>query len=449
MVERADMERLTIGHLFDRVALGSGDPEALVFPAASLRLGYRETHARVSQLAKGLIGLGVNVDDRVALWATNRPEWILVQLAVAKVGAVLVPIDPALGADELAAVLAQSEASTLFLVDRHDDVSFVDVLLECCPELAKGRPGRLASRRLPHLKRVAFLGAADARPSGASTWTDVLTAGIGITDHLLRVRQDGIEPGDVVTILYDPDALDPPRGAELTHLNLVNDAFYAAECMRLTRRDRVCVPVPLSTAAGCVLGTIGVLGRGGVLVVPDERLDVGRMLRVASAEHCTALYGEARSFGAAVRHPETIRVDLRTLRTGVVMGGGCTLETMRGIVERLHVPDVTVAYGRNEASAVITQTRIEDPLDLRVTTVGRALPHVEVKVVDPKTGAEVPRGSEGELRCRGYPVMRGYHALPEATAQTIGPHGWLRTGDRAVMDQHGYCTLTGRVEHPS
>ncbi len=296
------------------------------------------------------------------------------------------------------------------------------------------------------MKRVAFLGAAEAGPSGIASWRDVLTAGTGITDHLLRVRQDGVEPGDVVTILYDPDALDPPRGAELTHLNLVNDAFYAADCMRLTRRDRVCVPLPLATGAGCVLGTVGVLGRGAALVVPGERCDAGRTLRVAAAEHCTALYGESRSFGAAVRHPEAIRVDLRALRTGVVMGGGCSLETMRGIVDRLHVPEITVAYGRNEAAAVITQTRIEDPLDLRVTTVGRALPHVEVKVVDPKTGIEVPRGNEGELRCRGYPVMRGYHGLPEATTQTIGPHGWLRTGDRAVMDPHGYCTLTGRVE---
>jgi fatty-acyl-CoA synthase len=445
MVELADMERLTVGDLFDRVALGSGDPEALVFPAARVRLGYRDTHAHVSHVAKGLIGLGVNTGDAVAVWATNRVEWILLQLAVAKIGAVLVPLDPAFGADELAAVLAQSEASTLFLVDRHEDVSFVDVLLECCPELAKARPGRLGSRRLPHLKRVAFLGTADTGPSGILSWTDVLTAGTGITDHLLRVRQDAIEPADVVAILYDADA-EPLRGAELTHVNLANDAFYAGDCMRLTRRDRVCVPLPLAHGAGCVLGTLGVLGRGATLVVPGERFEVGGTLRVAAAERCTALYGDPRTFGAAVRHPETIRVDLHTLRTGVVMGGGCSLQTMHGIVDRLHIPDITVAYGRNEATAVITQTRIEDPLDLRVTTVGRALPHVDVKVVDAKTGIEVPRGTEGELCCRGYPVMRGYHRDPEATAFAIGQNGWLRTGDKALMDQHGYCTLTGRIE---
>jgi fatty-acyl-CoA synthase len=445
MVELAAMERLTIGDLFDRVALGSGDPEALVFPAAHVRLGYRETHARVTQAAKGLMGLGVNAGDAVAIWATNRPEWILAQLAVAKIGAVLVPLDPSAGADELAAVLRQCEASTLLLVDRHDDVSFVDVLSECCPELAKARPGRLASRRLPHLKRVAFLGAADADAAGILSWTDVLTAGTGMTDHLLRVRQDAIEPADVVTILYAADDAGRPQGAELTHLNLVNDAIYAGDCMRLTRRDRVCVPLPLFQNAGCVLGTVGVLGRGGALVVPGERFDAGRMLRVAAAEHCTALYGEPRTFGAAVRHPEVIRVDLRALRTGIIMGGGSTLETMRAIVDRLHVPDITVAYGRNEASAVITQTRIEDPLDLRVTTVGRALPHVDVRVVDAKTGAEVPRGTEGELCCRGYPVMRGYHANPEATAAALGRSGWLRTGDSAVMDQHGYCSITGRI----
>jgi fatty-acyl-CoA synthase len=445
MVQLADMERLTIGDLFDRVALGSGDPEALVFPAAQVRWGYRETHARVTQLAKGLIGLGINTGDHVALWGTNRAEWILLQLALAKIGAVFVPVDPATGADELAAVLVQCDISTLFLVDRHEDVSFVDVLLECCPELANARPGRLASRRLPVLKRVALLGAtSETEPPGALSWTDVLTAGIGVTDHMVRRRQDAIEPTDVVTILYGSEDEGPTKGAELTHLNLVNDAFYAGECMRLTRRDRVCVPVPLSQSAGCVLGTLGVLGRGAVLVVPAERFEAGRTLRIVAAEHCTALYGEPRTFGTMFRHPETIRVDLRSLRTGVVVGAGCSTELMHGIVERLHVPDITVAYGRNEATAVITQTRIEDPFDVRVTTVGRALPHVEVKVVDPKTGVEMARGTEGELCCRGYAVMRGYYGLPEATAAAIGSNGWLRTGDRAVMDQHGYCTITGR-----
>jgi fatty-acyl-CoA synthase len=443
-----DMECLTIGDFFDRIALGVGEHEALVFPDQRVRWGYRETYARVTQLAKGLMGLGIDMGEHVAVLATNRSEWVLLQLATAKIGAVLVPIDPASGARELADILAHSDAAALFVTDRADDVSFLDVLIECCPEVRNARPGRLASRRFPLLKRVALLGdGADAGFPGVLTWPDVLTAGAGITDHLLRRRQNAIEPADVVSIHYITGTTDSPRGVELTHLNQVSNAIAVGDCMRLGRRDRLCVPVPFFQPFGCVLGTLTTFGRGATMVVPAEHFDAGKTLAAVGEERCTALYGEPRMLGSALRHPHVIRVDLSSLRTGVVMGA-CPVGFMPEIVERLHLREVTVAYGRTEATAVITQTRTEDSLDIKTTTVGRALPDVEVKIVHPKTGIEVPLGSEGELCCRGALVMRGYYKMPEATAATIGGNGWLRTGDLAVVDQYGYCAITGRVHQP-
>ena len=440
------MERLTIGDFFDRIALGIGEREALVFPDQHVRWGYRETYARVTQLAKGLMGLGIDTGDHVAVFATNRPEWVLLQLATAKIGAVLIPIDPASGALELAHVLGHSDASTLFLIDRAADVSFLDVLLECCPDVRDARPGRVASRRFPRLKRVALLGdSKDLGLPGVLTWSDVLTAGAGITDHLLRRRQEAMEPADVVSIHYTAGTTDSPKGVELTHLNLVNNAIAVGDCMRLTRRDRLCVPVPFFRPFGCVLGTLTALGRGVTMVVPAEHFDAGKTLTAVAEERCTALHGEPRMLGSVLRHPQVIRVDLSSLRTGVVMGAAWPVELMPEVVERLHLREVTVAYGQNEATAVITQTRTDDSLDLKVTTVGRALPEVEVKIVHPKTGIEVPLGSEGELCCRGHLVMRGYYKMPDATAATIGGNGWLRTGDLAVMDQYGYCMITGRA----
>jgi fatty-acyl-CoA synthase len=443
------MQRLTIGELFDRIALGIGEREALVFPDHGVRWGYRDTHARVAQVAKGLMGLGVDAGDHVAVFATNRPEWVLLQLAVAKIGAVLVPIDPASGAPELAHVLAHSDASALFLIDQADGVSLVDVLVQGCPELRDAKPGRLVSRRFPFLKRVALLGeTGDLDLPGVLSWSDVLAAGAGITDHLVRRRQEAIEPADLAGIHYTAGTTGPPKGVELTHLNLVNNALAAGDCMRLGRRDRLCVPVPLFRPFGCVLGTLTALGRGATMVVPADHFDAGKTLTAIAEERCTALHGEPRMLGSMVRHPQVIRVDVSSLRTGIVMGAPCPVELMPEIVERLHAREITVAYGQSEATAVITQTRPEDSLDTKVTTVGRSLPDVEVKIVDPKTGIEVPVGGEGELCCRGHLVMRGYYKMPEASAATLGRNGWLRTGDLAVMDQYGYCAITGRVRQP-
>jgi len=437
------MERIALGDFFDRTALGAGDREALVFPEMRVRWRYREVHARVSQLAKGLMGLGVDAGDHVAVFATNRAEWVLLQIAVAKIGAVLVPVDPSAGAHDLASVLAHSDAAALFLVDLVDDVSLCDVFFETCPEARAGRP-HLASRRFPALKRVALLGEG-AAPRGILPWTDVLAAGAGITDHLLRRRQETVEPPDLAALHYTAGTTGPRKGVELTHLNLVNDAVAAGDCMRLVRGDRLCVPVAFARPFSGVLGTLAALGRSATLVVPAECFDAGTTLAALAAERCTALLAEPRMLGSMLRHPDVLRSDLSALRTGIVAGSACPPGLLPDAIARLHLPDVTVAYGQTETTAVITQTRTDDAIDLRARTVGRALPDVEVKIVDPRTGIEVAPGREGELCCRGFPVMRGYYKAAEATAAKLGANGWLRTGDLAVMDRFGYCTITGRV----
>lgn len=437
------MERLTVGEYFDRAALGMGEREAAVFVDARLRWRYRELHAHVTQVAKGLIGLGIEVGDHIAVFASNRVEWVLLQLAAAKVGAVLVPIHPAAGADELAHVLAHSDAATLFLANRVGEVSLHDVLGECCPELAKARPGHVSSRRFPLLKRVALLGDTDSLP-GTLTWSEVLTAGAGITTHLLRRRQDSLEPTDIGIIQYTEGTTGPAKGVELSHLSLVNEAIAVGNCMRLGRNDRLCVPVSFARPFGSVIGTLGALGRGAAMVVPGEHFDAGKTLAAIAAERCTAVNAEPRMLASALRHPDVIRLDFKALRTGVIASAEMPVGLLPEIVTRLHLPDVTIAYGQTETTAVVTQTRTDDSIDLRATTVGRALPDVEVRIVDPATGVEVPIGSEGELCCRGFPVMRGYYKMPELTAATIGSNGWLRTGDLAVMDRFGYCTITGR-----
>jgi fatty-acyl-CoA synthase len=437
------MESTPIGDLFDHIARGAPDREALVFVQAGVRWTYREVLDRIQRLAKALIGLGVERGDHVALWAPNRPEWVLIQLATAKVGAALVAIDPFCAVDDLTFVLEHSDATTLFLTERAGDVDQLALLGAYCPELPGARPGRLASRRFAHLKRVALID--DHRAPGVFAWSDVLAASAGISDHMLRLRQESVDVDDTALLQYTSGTTGQPKGVELTHRNLLSDAYYAGECMRLGARDRLCVPLPLHLTLGSVLGTLTALCRGATIVVPAERFDAEATLAAIAAERCTAMHGVPWMFQAALAQRRFHDFDLSSLRTGVVAGAPCPPQVMRAIVERMHAREMTVAYGTAEATAVITQTRTEDPVELRATTVGRALPHVELRIIEPESGRDVARGEQGELWCRGYPVMRGYYKLPEATAAAIDRDGWLHTGDLARMDEHGYCRLTGRV----
>jgi fatty-acyl-CoA synthase len=438
------LEHSTVGDAFDRVALGAGERLALVFAGGGPRWSYRETLAHVQRAAKGLIGLGVDLGDRVAVWATNRPAWVVLQLATAKVGAVLVPIRASAAADEVAYVLAQCGASTLFLVDRADDVDRVAALTAVCPELPGARPGRIVSKRFPRLKRVASTD--EHAVAGAFAWPQVLAASAGISDHLLRRRQESVDPDDSAAIQYTAGATGAPKGAVLTHVAATTTARYVGECMRLGSRDRVCLPVAFDAQLGWLFGTLTTIAHGATLVVPSERFDPGATLAAIAAERCTAVHGTPATFRSLLAHRQFHDFDLASLRTGVVAGAPCPGDLMQQIVRRMHAREITVAYGPAEACGAITQTRTEDPLELRATTVGRALPEVDLRVVDAAGGRDAAPGAVGELCCRGYPVMRGYHELPEATAAAIDANGWLHTGDLAIMDEHGYCRIVGRRE---
>ncbi len=438
------MERLAIGDFFDRVALGAGERDALVSPDQGVHWRYREVHARTRQLAKGLMGLGVDPGDHVAVFSTNRVEWVLLKLAVAKVGAVLVPVDPRADAAELAHVLADAQASTLFLADTADGLSLADVFYECDPDARQRPAGRFSSRRFPVLKRIAALGT-EAPAGGVLPWADVVAAGAGITDHLLRRRQEAVAPTDLATVQYTAGTTGDAKGVKLTHQSVVANAAAVGDCMRLGRADRLCVPVSFARPYGSVVGILTPLGRGATVIVPSEHFDAGRTLAAIAAERATAVLAEPRMLVSMLRHPDVLRADVSSLRTGLVTGGACPVGLVPEAIARLHLPELSVGYGLAETTAIVTQTRPDDAIDLRATTAGRALLDVEVKIVDPTSGVEVATGAEGELCCRGPSVMCGYYERPEATAAVLGANGWLRTGDRAVMDRFGNCTLTGRV----
>jgi len=436
------MDRNTIGTAFDRTAHGAGDREACVFPGADLRWTYRALQEHTVQLAKSLIGLGIDSGDHVAVWATNQPEWVPLQLAIAKIGAVLVSVNPECRADELTYVLEQSDATTLVMMDRSRDSNLLAILNESCADLADSAPGRLTSRAFPRLKRVALIGESSA--PGVLPWVDVMRAGAGISDHMLRRREDTVDPRDTAMVQYTSGTTSVPKGAQLTHANLLTNAVAVGARLRLTDADRVCVPVPFHQSFGNVLGTLTSIVHGATIVVPAEQFDAGSTLAAIAHERCTVVHGVPTMFRAALEHPRFATFDLTSLRTGIMAGEPCPDELMRQVVDRMHVREITIAYGHPETSPAMTQTRPEDPISLRVSTIGRPLPGVYVKIVD-DTGHEVPTGAEGELCCRGALVMRGYYKMPEATADVIDQNGWLHTGDLATMDEHGYCRIVGAV----
>jgi fatty-acyl-CoA synthase len=317
------------------------------------------------------------------------------------------------------------------------------MLREICPELNDCLPGELRSARLPKLKNVILLGR--ERKPGMFLWEDILQMGDEVSEEELVQRQQSLHPEDVINMQYTSGTTGFPKGVMLTHRNIVNNARNIAECMRLTYQDRLCIPVPFFHCFGCVLGTLACVSVGATMV-PITEFDPLRVLEAVEQERCTGLHGVPTMFIAELNHPEFDRFDLSSLRTGIMAGSNCPIELMKKVVDVMGAREITIAYGQTESSPVITQTRTDDPIELRVASVGRALPHVEVKIVDPNTGAEVEPGVQGELRTRGYHVMKGYYKMPEATKEVLDDDGWLRTGDLATMNENGYVRITGRLK---
>jgi fatty-acyl-CoA synthase len=438
------VDGLTIGQVLDRTAAEFADRDAAVFVSADVRFTWRQLQARVDEAARGLLALGIERGQHVALWATNVPEWVVLQLATARIGAVLATVNPAYRAFELRYVLRQSDAVALFLVDHYKTSDYYSMLAEVCPELAEAEPGRLSAAEYPNLRWVVSL--KSPPPAGAISWQEMLRRGREIRADRPAECQAALSATDAINIQYTSGTTGFPKAATLTHRGLLLNGYHVGQCQHFTHEDRVCVPVPFYHCFGCVLGTLGTLTHGAAMIVPGEWFHPTTTLEAIERERATALYGVPTMFIAELQDESFARRDLSSLRTGIMSGSPCPIEVMKQVVEQMGVREITIAYGQTEASPVITQTRAEDPLVLRVETVGRPLPGVEVKLVEPGTGRVVGDNEQGELCCRGHLVMLGYYQHPEATALAIDAEGWLHTGDLALRQPNGYYRITGRIK---
>jgi fatty-acyl-CoA synthase len=437
-----------IGEVLDRAALLHPDRPALISRHQQLNYSYREFLTEVELAARGFLRLGVQKGDRVGVWATNYAEWVITQFATAKVGALLVTINPAYRAAELEYALAQSECSTLVLIQGFRDCDYLETLASICPEVAAGRPGDLHSRKLPELRNVILIGGPVPRSPFSSAvleWSELLGMARSIPPEALREREATLDFDDPINIQYTSGTTGFPKGAMLSHHNLVNNGLLVGAAMKFAERDRLCIPVPFYHCFGMVLGNMVCVVAGAAMVLPAPYFNALATLEAVAAEHCTALHGVPTMFIAELEHPEFKRFDLSTLRTGIMAGSPCPIEIMKRVVSEMHCPELTIAYGLTETSPVVTQTSSEDRIELRVATVGKPLPHTEIKIID-AAGRMVPRGQPGELCARGYMVMKGYYKHPEATKRALDRSGWLHSGDIATMGENGYCRITGRVK---
>ncbi len=433
----------TVGSLLEERAKEYPELEALVYPDRNLRMSYREFNEVCRIAARGLMGLGIQKGENVAIWSSNTPEWVIAQFATGKMGAVLVTVNTNYRTTELEYLLKQSDSTTIILMEQYKDSSYIDMLYEIVPELRSAEPGKVESDTLPFLKNVIVLG--EKKYPGAYNWHDVMEMAKKVTEEELDRRISMLEPDEVINMQYTSGTTGFPKGVMLTHNNIVNNAYNVALAMKLRKGDRLCIPVPFFHCFGCVMGTLA-CATVGATMVPVQEFSPKAVLKAVEKEKCTALHGVPTMFIAELNDPDFSSYDLSSLRTGIMAGSNCPIEVMKAVNEKMGAKEITIAYGQTESSPVITQTRTDDPLELRVETVGKALPLVEVKIVEPGTMEEVPRGVQGELCTRGYHVMEGYYKNPDATMEAIDEQGWLHTGDLAVMDENGYCRVTGRLK---
>ncbi|MGN5391218.1 AMP-binding protein [Streptomyces sp. JL7001] len=415
----------TIGENLDRTVRRFPDRDALVDVAAGRRWTYAELAADVDALALGLLDLGIVKGDRVGIWAPNRAEWTLVQYATAKIGAVLVTVNPAYRSHELEYVLRQSGIRLLAAADRFKTSDYAAMIEEVRP-------------RCPDLEFVALL--------GGPLWNSLLERGRRGDPADLARAQAALSPDDAVNIQYTSGTTGFPKGATLSHHNILNNGFFVGELCHYTEQDRVCIPVPFYHCFGMVMGNLACTSHGATMVIPAPAFDPAATLAAVESERCTSLYGVPTMFIAELAEPGFDSYDLSGLRTGIMAGSPCPVEVMREVIERMGMTEVSICYGMTETSPVSTQTRADDSVERRVSTVGRVGPHLEVKVVDPQSGRTVPRGEPGELCTRGYSVMLGYWEEPERTAEAVDAARWMHTGDLAVMDDDGYLSITGRIK---
>jgi fatty-acyl-CoA synthase len=442
--ERPLVDSLTFGEVLDRTAARYGERDALVFPWLGYRRSYHQFLADVRRAARALIAVGVQHGEHVGIWATNWPQWLVTQFATARIGAVLVNVNPAYRALELQYVLQQADISTLLLTDRFKTSDYFELLRHVCPEVDRCVPGELRAEKCPRLRRVISI--QESKCPGMLRWDEFLARGQCVSESDVERRSARVKPGDVVNIQYTSGTTGFPKGAMLTHRNLLMNAYYVGERMAFTEQDRLCIPVPFYHCFGCVMGTLMCAIRGAAMVVPAESFDPLATLQTIQDERCSGLYGVPTMFIAELNHPRFPEFDLGSLRTGVMAGSPCPIEIMRAVGDRMGAREMTIGYGLTEASPVLTQTATTDDLDHRVGTVGKPLPGVEVRIVAPGSTEPLPLGQPGELIARSHGVMKGYYNKPEETAAAITRDGWLRSGDLARQMPDGYYRITGRIK---
>ncbi len=435
---------MTIGDKFDEIAATYPDNEALVVRHQGIRWTYRDLKTEVDRAARAFLAIGIKRGDRVGMWSPNSSQWTITQFATAKIGAILVNINPAYRLHELEYALNQSEARCLVTADSFKSSNYTAMLQELAPELQQCEAGRLESEKLPHLNSVINL-AQESYP-GMYRWTDFVSMADQVDSSQLVRLQSELQFDDPINIQYTSGTTGFPKGATLSHHNILNNGFFVAESMKFTDQDRLVIPVPLYHCFGMVMGNLGCMTHGATMIYPDEGFEPENVLQTVAEERATALYGVPTMFIAELDHPNFAEYDVSSLRTGIMAGSICPAEVMKSVNGKMHMQEVQIAYGMTETSPVSTQTAADDPFEKRVTTVGRTQPHLETKIVDPASGNIVARGEIGELCTRGYSVMLKYWNNEEATQGAIDSSGWMHTGDLATMDAEGYIQIVGRIK---
>jgi fatty-acyl-CoA synthase len=438
-----ELMKITMGDLLDQMAERYPNHDAVLYTDRPFRKTYLQFRDLCNTAAKGLMAMGIKKGDHVAIWATNYPEWIIAQFATAKIGAVLVTVNTNYKIFELEYLLRQSDSNTLIMIEGFKDSNYVQIINELCPQLKDSEPGKLNNPSLPFLKNIVYVG--DKDYPGMFNWNELYDLASQVSDEELRQRQASLDIHDVINMQYTSGTTGFPKGVMLTHFNLVNNGKSIGDCMSFTHEDKLCIPVPFFHCFGSVLAIMASVTHGTTMV-PIEYYQPLKVMEAVQNEQCTAVHGVPTMFIAMLEHPDFHKFRFSKLRTGIMAGSPCPIKVMQQVVDLMGMKDITIVFGQTESSPGCTQTRVDDSLELRVSTVGRALPFVECKVVDPETNKEVPCGTPGEFVARGYNIMKGYYKMPEATAQAIDSEGWLHTGDLATMDENGYFKITGRIK---
>ena len=439
-----DFIEVTIGELLRNTASKFPGHDALVYPDTGLKQNYTEFLNSCKDVAKGFMAIGVKNGDHVSVWTTNIPEWVYIQFGLGMIGAVLVTVNTNYKTSELEYIMNQSDSTTLVLIEEYRDTNFYNTACEVIPELDNCRPGQIKSEKLPYLNNVVYIGNRENTP-GMYSFSELLELGKTISDQELEKREKAVHFRDVLNMQYTSGTTGFPKGVMLTHYNIINNARMVGDVMGITETDKLLIQVPLFHCFGCVMSSLNCVVHGSTMVVM-EYFDPLLALKYIEQEKCTAINGVPTMYIAILNHDDFDKYDMSSLRTGIMAGAPCPEETMNQVREKMHCPEVVIAFGQTECSPVMTMTRREDPVEVRVSSVGRLLPDIEGKIIDTETGENLPTGMQGEIVTRSSCIMKGYYKMPKETEKAIDKDGWLHTGDLGIIDENGNFKVTGRIK---